>query len=492
MNTSEDDIKISNNERHNIPLILNYKKVHDIVHGYISISNYACRIIDSKYFQHLRYKRQLGLVYFVFPNANHTRFEHSIGTYNFASRLLNCITQTTKTSYISEYLSSIPYLKNYFKYKYNGKPKLDKYVCELIKIAALCHDVGHGPFSHLFDDEFLPHIYKNKNITNITHEERSANIIEILIKSDEILNKIILDDEIQFIKHLINPSINDTGFLFQIVSNYLNGLDIDKYDYLIRDSKMLGINMSFNVSRLLDDVCIVDNNICYPEQVVYEIYNMFQLRYNLHKQVYNHKFVISSQIMLLEIMNLVDENLKLSESINDLNKFILFNDNTIFNFLNYYLIVFHNNIPDNIKKALELLDNFNTHKTYKFLDTIISDKFLDIKINNIIETFDKEKQNILKDNIIIFNTKIGFVSGNKNHPMHSIYSYSTKSMLNKDVPDVKKININEVSLLIPKIHQEYLTMVYLKNINFKNTNIKHIINKLKDSILKIKNNYLKI
>ena len=487
--SSEEESSDKIQERYYLPLVTNFKKIHDSIHGYISVSNYACRIIDSKYFQQLRNKKQLGTAYYVFPNAVHTRFEHSLGTYNFASRLMNCILQNTRQIHIIDYLSKIKYLQDYYKYKYDGRPKLDKYICELVKIAALCHDLGHGPFSHLFDDVFLPNIYKDNKengdyhkIKNITHEERSANLIEKIIKSDDILQKIILDNEIEFIKHIINPTKEDTGFLFQIVSNYLNGLDVDKYDYLIRDSRILGFNLSFDVSRLIDDILVVNNNICYPEQVIFEIYNMFNLRYNLHKVVYSHKSVISSQMIIIEIMNLIESNLKLSESINNLDKFILYGDNTIFDFLNNYLLKDSTEpVPENISKALELLDRLNKHQSYKFVDSIISKQNLDITKETIIKGLDKKTQQMISDDLVIYKTKIGLVSGDKQHPLDSIYSYSTKSMLQKDIPDVKKIHIDDVSLLIPKVHQEYIIMFYIKS-----PDNKRAITKLRESLNKIK------
>ena len=487
--SSDDDHEVVQvQERCYFPLVPNFKKFHDSIHGYIPVSNYACRIIDSKYFQQLRNKKQLGTACYVFPNAVHTRFEHSIGTYNFASKLMDCIFHKTKQSQISEYLSKIKYLQNYYKFKYDGKAKLDKYICELVKIGALCHDLGHGPFSHLFDDNFLPSVYDPDStnldyhkIVNITHEERSANLIEKIIKSDDILKKIILDDEIEFIKHLINPSKEDTGFLFQIVSNYLNGLDVDKYDYLIRDSKVLGFKISFDASRLVDDIVIVNNNICYPEQVIFEIYNMFNLRYNLHKMVYNHKSVISTQLLIIEFMKLIDNELKLSESIKDLEKFIMFGDNTMFDFLNLYKIKDVEEIPENIKKAQDILDKLNRHESYCFVDSLITKDKLDITKDSLIKEYtDKKTQALLQDELVIFKTKIGLVSGDKQHPLDSIYSYSTKSLLQKDIPDVKKIEVDNVSLLIPKVHQEYITMIFVKNKNNKKA-----INKVKDLVSKM-------
>ncbi len=488
--SSDDDIHeiVKVQERCYFPLVPNFKKIHDSIHGYISVSNYACRIIDSKYFQQLRNKKQLGTACYVFPNAVHTRFEHSIGTYNFACKLMDCILHKTKQSQISDYLSKIKYLQNYYKFKYDGKAKLDRYICELVKIGALCHDIGHGPFSHLFDDNFLPSVYDpdglNEDyfkIENITHEERSANLIEKIIKSDDILKKIILDDEIEFIKHLINPTKDDTGFLFQIVSNYLNGLDVDKYDYLIRDSKVLGFKISFDASRLVDDIVIVNNNICYPNQVIFEIYNMFNLRYNMHKMVYNHKAVISTQLLIIEFMKLINPELKLSDSIKNLDKFIMFGDNTMFDFLNLYKIKDVTDLPENIVKAQEILDKLNRHESYHFIDSLITKDKLEISKESILKDCDKKTYNLLQDELVIFKTKIGLVSGDKQHPLDSIYSYSTKSLLQKDVPDVKKIEVDDVSLLIPKVHQEYITMFFVKNQNNKKA-----INKMKEVFSKIK------
>lgn len=456
------DINIS---QKSYPLIQKYKKIHDSIHGYISISNYACRIINSKYFQHLRYKKQLGTVFYVFPNAVHTRFEHSIGTYYYATRIMECILFRTKQEHIMEYLSKIPYLQNYYKRQYNGASKLDDYICELVKIAALCHDIGHGPFSHMFDDIFLPLMYKNKDIDNITHEERSSKLIEKIIKTDDILKDIITDDEIEFIKHVINPTNDDIGFLFQIVSNTLNGLDVDKYDYLIRDSTVLGLKVSFDASRLVDDIIVVDNNICYPEQIILDIYNMFNTRYILHKQIYLHKSTISTQILISEYMKLVDSELKISEIIKDLDKFILFGDNTMFDFLNLRkaLNTSNNKETYEIQQAYKLLDRLNNHDTYHFVDSILSDHKLNEITNDILPNCNEKTYGLLKDELVIFNTKIGLVSGDKSNPLKSIYSYSTKSLLNGTKPIVKKIDMKDVSLLIPSIHQENIAMFYIKN-----------------------------
>lgn len=139
------------------------KTIHDKIHGYIPITCLAKHFIDTKYFQRLRDLNQLGTCKYVFPNATHTRFEHSIGTYFITKNLTDRIFESTDELSMNLYLSQIPELSNYYKRTYDGTSyPFDKYVRELVKIAGLCHDIGHGPFSHVFDDFYLVHIKKHK------------------------------------------------------------------------------------------------------------------------------------------------------------------------------------------------------------------------------------------------------------------------------------------------------------------------------------------
>lgn len=411
-----------------------YKCIHDNVHGFINISNIAQKIIDTPEFQRLRKLKQLGTCVYVFPNAVHSRFEHSLGTYHLAGKLLECITERTNPDAIKEYLRNIPTLAEY--YKKTDNYVLDTYVKELIKISALCHDIGHGPFSHLFDDHFLNKL----NIKN-THEERSGLLIERIINRE----LKFMSNEIDFIKSIINPT-DETGFLYQIVSNNLNGLDIDKYDYIARDSYMLGQKSDFDSSRLVADIIIQDNNICYPEQTVFEISKMYQTRYNLHKQIYCHKAVIASQLLIIDLMFLLDPILKLSESVDDLDKFIKLNDEYILicvDILDEKMIDPQHS--QNLIDAKCLVNRINNHNFYKLSKSFISDKPIDIDMES-------------DDKIAVFKSKIGFLSGNKKNPLDNIYTYSKKDPSVKS----KKALIEDISFLIPKIQQEYVLMLFNK------------------------------
>jgi len=429
------------------------KKIHDCIHGYIYLSEFAMRIIDNKYFQRMRELNQLGTCKFVYPNANHTRFEHSIGTYNFAKKLLIALNTKINNDDISEYLSNINELKRYYKIK-NNEYSLDYYVCELIKIAALCHDLGHGPFSHIFDDVFLLQVNKQHNKFS-THEERSGEILRMIIKNDNVLNELVHYDEINFMINLINPKNEHTGFIYQIVSNSLTGLDVDKFDYLKRDIYMINFPAKIDTSGLIDEVRI-DNetlNFKYPEQSALDIANLFETRYRLHLQVYNHKAVIATQIMIVQIFILIDNILGLSESINDMDKFCNMTDDYILNYI-LYIKKYNNNYSEqdqiNIDKAINIIERIKKRDLYKFI----------FKIKHKINGQEYIKYLPDKNNILFLNKQIGFVSGNKPNPFNKILFYKTKDFKTAFLKDIK-----DVSLILPEQYQEHFIMFYYVNNN---------------------------
>ncbi|VFQ93167.1 unnamed protein product [Cuscuta campestris] len=111
------------------------KQVYDNVHGNIYLDPLSLKFVDSEQFQRLRDLKQLGLTFLVYPGAVHSRFEHSIGVYWLASDTI----QRLKANQGSEL-------------------GIDHFDVQTVKLAGLLHDVGHGPFSHMFEREFLPRV----------------------------------------------------------------------------------------------------------------------------------------------------------------------------------------------------------------------------------------------------------------------------------------------------------------------------------------------
>lgn len=432
------------------------KTVSCSVHGFIELSPLAISVIDTKEFQRLRKIKQLGVVSYVYPCATHTRFEHSLGVYHLAGELLRNI----KKKY--------PMIK--FNNQYLGNDiLLDNNIIELIKIGGATHDIAHSAQSHLFDDVFL----KDCKHENKHHEKRSEILTDIILRRNTNLE----DKYINFVKSIISPKENDTGFIYQIVCNHTSsGIDVDKFDYIARDTKTLGLDLGFNYQRLITDIIIDDNNnICYPKQLAFHITQLFHTRYTLHKTVYNHKNVKLIEYYIVEMMKLMNPFCKFDEAIQDMDKFIEITDETLFQMIHFYknpppyVSINYNNkdLEKNIKKASEYLDLLEKRKFYKFVDELL----FNISIEDFLE-YDKE----LDDKIIhLINYKIGLSSG-KNNPLDHIYLY--------DKSDKKTflLDRNSVSSLLPVSHYENITLVFCKDESLSK------IDKIKDILKKIKEN----
>lgn len=434
-------------------LIEEIEYITDNIHGNIPITFMAKRIIDTEIFQRLRNISQLGVVKYVFMNANHTRFEHSIGTYHLTGLLTSKIQQVIKQDDLFLSLNDISHLRDYLNITYpDGNYKLDNFLKELIKIAGLVHDLGHGAYSHLFDE--IIHQSLNTGHINATHEKRSTLLIEMIIKNDELLRKYITPKLINFIQSLIVNTSNKKTFIYQIVSNSLNGLDVDKFDYLTRDTFMLGIKNNFDFSRLINQIKIINKNICYPQQAIYDIINLYETRYKMHKIVYNNPTVIGIQLILMRIMKHLNLLLNIENSILNMNDFIKLDDNYIIKSINILLNIYKDNID--LIEANKLLQRINTRNFYKLVSAITNLKNID--------------KNTIDAKYIIFQTQIGYISGKKPNPFKSIYIYNTKTG-NSDIlysifdkPDNNTLDGNNISNIINiSTYKEYITMIYDKD-----------------------------
>jgi len=396
-------------------LLRKSKEIHIPIHNTVSISLMAQMFIDTRFFQRLTELKQLATCSYIFPGATHTRFEHSIGTYYLADKLVSKLKLSTD--------------------------ELDLWTSELIKIAGLCHDIGHGPFSHIFDDVFIKNSpYKDHIMA--THEFRSIIIVSKIIEESEVLTKYINKKEIEFIHSLINPSIDNTGFIYQIISNNVNGLDVDKYDYINRDAYHIGIKSGFDHMKLIDSAIVINNNIVYSEQSQINIYNLFQTRYAFHKQVYQHKGVISASHMIVDIMSQLDEPLGITTSILDIEKFVMMTDNYIIQSMK----------QSNVSKLIQLNHRLYTHNMYPHIISLV-DKSID-KIKEVLQEYYTK--------CIVSVSKMGYVSGDKKDPFENIYVYKTKDYFKHgSLTKVKIMDKNE--FIIPDVYQQKVIMVFTEH-----------------------------
>lgn len=276
--------------------------IHDAVHGSFYLHKLLWQIIDTPEFQRLRQIKQCGNTHYIYDCANHTRFEHSIGV----AHLCDIFTSKLLTGDESSILN----------------PKI--VLC--IQIAGLCHDIGHCAFSHLFDNEVVPYFHPG---TEFCHEQASYMILlRIYHRLAESFNSYqIFQDDIKFIGKLIlgsprkvpsalqdeliwNEFDRQNQFLFQIVSDETDGIDVDKFDYIKRDCHNTGIVTGFNPQRLMEFAFIFRDKesgirkLVYLDKAVELISEMWKSRSDLHRRVYQHRVVKCVDEMVLEIFKL--------------------------------------------------------------------------------------------------------------------------------------------------------------------------------------------
>ena len=470
------------------PIFLTGEKtfIKDIIHDSIELSPIAKTIIDTPIFQRLRYLHQLGVCYLIFPNANNNRFEHSIGTYHLTGLMLEKIIKNSNNKEINKALVEVKFVREYLLKHFElddneeniefiknlNTPLMDDYLVELIKIAGLIHDIGHGPFSHLFDEWLISLNSSNEleGTTMLEHEARSIMLFKEIITDRKIkfgdneflMQDFINEDAFNFIAELIEPTTSTpNNFIFQIVSNSLNGLDVDKLDYLYRDSFYLGIGNPYDLQRVISHVQVINSNICFPEKISYDIYKVFRSRYDLHKQYYTHKTTVCIEYMIRDILYNLDPILKISDTIknNQIDKFIELTDYTILDTAK--ILKEYPPIYQQYKKQIDLIqtiiNKINTRDIYRciYSETFYTNE--NITNEQILKDFDLNETDFdpNSENLKIIKIKIGLLGGNKSHPLDTVYFYNNK---NKSI----LLDKTKISHLMTSFHQEVIYYVIYK------------------------------
>lgn len=366
-----------------------FKRFNDPIHGYLQFPSLLVTIIDTPHFQRLRYLKQLGSCSFVFPAAVHTRFEHSLGVAHLARIWLEKLT-----------------------------PSLPQRLSHLVQIAALCHDLGHGPFSHMFDNHVIPKLTGKE----FHHEDMSVLLFRDMVKKFKID---LLETEVDMICNMImgNSEEDERKFLYQIVCNKKNGLDVDKMDYLVRDSTFLGTGYRLDINRIIDSSRIINNEICFYYKDAFNIAELYRTRFTLHRQCYNHPVVQAIQLMLIDVLLLVADHFDFAGAISDPEKYLLLTDDLIGE-------VKRGNFPE----AKIILQRLETRKLYHLVE----------------ETIDTP---VSKDGMIV-KYPLNYSMGSSN-PIEKINFYKVGD-------EIVHLKSSDISHLLPQTFQEYCIRVYQK------------------------------
>ena len=259
----------------------------DPIHDFVRVYDNELKIIDTPIFQRLRRIRQLSGAHLIYPGAQHTRFEHSLGVMHIASMAGQALAEKGVVS--SDDIQNL-------------------------RLASLLHDIGHGPFSHLFEE-----IFEEKR--KISHEDLGRDII-LKTEIGDIISKNGFDKKL-----ITKLAFGDSKFQFmnEIISGVLSA---DIMDYLLRDGYFTGAeHAKIDHHRLTYSLDVYKNKLALDKSSLVNFETMMISRFQMFKAVYFHKTVRAGEVMLLEAMDLAEDELGLSSM--NLDEYLKLSDDVI-------------------------------------------------------------------------------------------------------------------------------------------------------------------
>ncbi|MBN2208833.1 MAG: HD domain-containing protein [Candidatus Coatesbacteria bacterium] len=257
-------------------------EIRDPVHGFICVPEDELKIVNTPVFQRLRRIRQLAMAHLVYPGATHTRFEHSLGSFHVATKMAG----------------------NLLRGKENERRR------RIVRFAALLHDLGQGPFSHVSDDVFELMEDSGLPASARAHEFITTKILDC----DPDLQRIIGEDTVKDVISLIQRREIHPSVMHEIISG---AFDVDKMDYLLRDSLFCGVKYGvFDLDRMLSTLTTcpgkigVDCHLAVHEKGVNSLEQFVLARYFMTTQVYKHKIRSITDAMIARGIELgIDEGI---------------------------------------------------------------------------------------------------------------------------------------------------------------------------------------
>ncbi len=334
-------------------------EIKDPVYGYVYITEEEKEIIDSYPVQRLRRLRQLAGSEYVYPGANHTRFEHSVGVMYLAGKVVE-------------------------------NPNISQFINEeeagMVRIAALLHDVGHGPFSHVFE-----HLLTRE--LNKTHEDMTSWLIRNSELRDTV-SKLGYDAEKIAELAVGKHHKNEKAFLNQIISS---SIDVDKLDFVVRDTYHTGAAYGFvDVFRLIHTFDVLDGNLAADMGALSTLESFIIARIESFKSIYFHRVGRAAQIMLATALEKANEELGLTR-FKTPEEYLAMDDYTVWTMLK------------NCKKSSQIIRNLERRRmlkcayeqTFYVKDKTVSNIFSAEEFRNQIKEKIAKKANVDPNVVVI-------------------------------------------------------------------------------------------
>ena len=299
------------------------------------------------------------------------------------------------------------------------------------------HDLGHGPFSHLFDSDVVPAL----GIPEWSHEKASVNLLNHMV---DVYHLDLTREDLNKIGDMIQGTNN--GFMYQIVNNTLNSIDVDKFDYIERDCHCLGFRQfPFDSQRMMKRSMVFNDTICFDAKIVHSIYSLFSCRFNLFQQCYSHRVGQAIGLMIQDALLEAKDTLNLISRISEPEDYYKMTDSIIFE------ITSSNDSA--LNKAKDIINNIHFRKLYTQAGQLIFSH--DVSHEHItkekIASYSSQNNQIRPSDLIVKWFKLTY--GN---PADQVWFYN-------EFNETHRIPREKVSSLIPANYCDRFVRVFVKD-----------------------------
>ena len=323
-------------------MMADFHEMRDPIHGFVKLSDKEMALINTRVFQRLRRIRQLAMTFLVYPGAVHTRFDHSIGVMHIAGRICAKLRELNPEIVREEDIARI-------------------------RFAALLHDIGHGPFSHV-SEALLEKYAPNQTQIGATREKIHEKITVDILETDPEINEILSDDEREFVVEMIRGQ-ETQNWQRDIVSSEL---DADKMDYLLRDAYFAGVKYGvYDLEKLIES-CLIDSDktetsLAINSKGIYALEQLLLARYHMTQQVYWHRVSLISNEMIIRGITLAIEG-----GNQEMGALYRYNENNKAAFVEKYLDYHDEKVVDLLKscaqeKACDIFNRLYSRNLFKMV-----------------------------------------------------------------------------------------------------------------------------